>query len=407
MSVLINNFNRRGINADARHRISTSIESVIDFTRPEKALREEPKFRFKAITLSLVFFAGLFSQTKTLLAESDLAKDILTIQSGSIERGTVDEEYAAPSPADKLRNNFIDLANSLNEVTSTPASGDAGVTEAGTAEVEYTKLNPVDATDETDNLRNDFIDLANSLNKITSSPVPAEEIIAEQEPTEETIKTKITNIDNDVIQASPVSVKLVASDKVDETLKPVVSSAEPIIAAAETKIPYNKYDTNGNLLDDESEQWACIHDTRNDLMWEVKSKNDALRNSNNLYSWFDPKNKKLKGKPDGGRCEGGTECDTNAYVQAMNEKNFCGHNDWHLPTRIEMQTLVYLNNQDDPVKINKQYFPETVPSWYWTASENEERNNFAWYVLFRNGVALNDLKERPKHIRLVRYNNSR
>ena len=32
------------------------------------------------------------------------------------------------------------------------------------------------------------------------------------------------------------------------------------------------------------------------------------------------------------------------------------------------------------------------------------RDNFAWYVLFRNGIALNDLKERPKHIRLVRGN---
>ena len=35
---------------------------------------------------------------------------------------------------------------------------------------------------------------------------------------------------------------------------------------------------------------------------------------------------------------------------------------------------------------------------------NESQPEYAWYVLFRNGVKLNDLKERPKHIRLVRSN---
>ena len=400
MSVLINNFNHSGINTDATKTTKTPVESMIDLTRPQKVLPEAVKFGFKDISLSLVFVVLLFTQTKTLLAENGLEQDILTVQSGSIERTTGDEEYTSPTHTEKLRNNFIDLANSLNEITSSTDASDTDV-----AEEEHTVASPADATDDTDNLRNNFIDLAKSLNEITSNPVPADEFVAAEE-SEKIIKTKITTIDKDVIEHKPVTVKLVAADKLNEILKPVVNSAEPVIAVAETKIPYNKYDTNGNLLDNESEQWACIHDTSNDLMWEVKSKDDALRNSNNLYSWFDPKNKKLKGKPDGGRCEGGTECDTNAYVQAMNEKNFCGHNDWHLPTRVEMQTLVYLNNQDDPVKINKQYFPETVPSWYWTASENEKSNDFAWYVLFRNGVALNDLKERPKHIRLVRNNNS-
>ena len=51
---------------------------------------------------------------------------------------------------------------------------------------------------------------------------------------------------------------------------------------------------------------------------------------------------------------------------------------------------------------HEQYFPETRASWYWTSSENKSRDDVAWYVLFRNGLALNDLKERPKHIRLVR-----
>ena len=67
-----------------------------------------------------------------------------------------------------------------------------------------------------------------------------------------------------------------------------------------------------------------------------------------------------------------------------------------------METLVDYNTTEKDAKINKTYFPEAVPIWYWTASENPQLENVACYVLFRNGVALNDLKERPKHIRLVR-----
>ena len=139
-------------------------------------------------------------------------------------------------------------------------------------------------------------------------------------------------------------------------------------------------------------------------MEEYKSDKDTMRSSKNLYSWYNPDNKTLKGVTDGGRCKGGTDCDTNAYVSAMNKRNYCGHNDWHLPSRDEMQTLVDLTSANEKVKINKQYFPQTMPSWYWTSSDENNKDDFAWYILFRNGIALSDLKERPKHIRLVRNN---
>ena len=183
--------------------------------------------------------------------------------------------------------------------------------------------------------------------------------------------------------------------------KPEEVSVEESIVT-EVKPAYIKHDTNGNLLDDHSEKWTCVQDTKNGLMWEVKSEDDAMRKSNNLYSWFDPETTAIKGKQDGGRCKGGIDCDTSSYVRAMNERNYCGHNDWQLPTREEIQTIVNLENSTNGVAINKQYFPQTMPSWYWTASENKNKENYAWYVMFRNGIALNDLKERPKHIRLVR-----
>ena len=168
------------------------------------------------------------------------------------------------------------------------------------------------------------------------------------------------------------------------------------------KPTYIKYDINGNLLEDSKEQWICVQDTETGLMWEVKSESDAMRNSQNLYSWFAPETTAIKGKRDGGRCKGSADCDTHAYIEAMNKQNFCGHNDWRLPTREQMQTLVDFEGGDVNTKIDNQYFPRTKPSWYWTSSEHDKKNDYAWYVLFRNGYALSDLKERPKHVRLVR-----
>ena len=222
-------------------------------------------------------------------------------------------------------------------------------------------------------------------------------------------KQKITENKKVVlIEKSPV-VTLVPVSSDDESIQSIEKPADEVIIAADIKPAYIKYDAKGNLLEDNNEQWTCVFDTNTGLMWEVKSEEDAMRNSENLYSWYNPdkkalNNKALKGVTDGGRCKGDTDCDTNAYVQEMNKRNYCGHNDWHLPSREEMQTLVDLKNEKAKVKINKQYFPQTMPSWYWTSSDENNKDDFAWYVLFRNGVALSDLKERPKHIRLVRNN---
>jgi hypothetical protein len=149
---------------------------------------------------------------------------------------------------------------------------------------------------------------------------------------------------------------------------------------AEKLSNYVKHDSKGESLADDTEQWTCVRDTETDLMWEVKSEKDALRNSNNLYSWYNPERKTLPGKSDGGRCEGDSDCDTRAYVKAMNDRNYCGYNDWYLPTREEMQTLVNLEGANDKTTINKKYFPHTVPSWYWTSSDEDNKDDFAWYV---------------------------
>ncbi len=171
-----------------------------------------------------------------------------------------------------------------------------------------------------------------------------------------------------------------------------------------TDAAYVKIAYSGEVLDDTAGRWECIEDKSNKLTWEVKKNDGGIRDKDYTYTWLRGIIGENKGVSNGGRCKGGVKCDTYSYVRAMNELKLCGYSDWRLPTRKEMETLVDYNTTPKDATINKTYFPEAVPSWYWTATENPRRDNFAWYVLFRNGVALNDLKERPKHIRLVRGN---
>ena len=163
-----------------------------------------------------------------------------------------------------------------------------------------------------------------------------------------------------------------------------------------------KLSHTGEILADTEANWECVEDRGSKLTWEVKKDDGGMRDKDHSYSWLHSSNGISTGASNGGRCKGGIKCDTSSYIRALNAQKLCGYTDWRLPTREELETLVEYSKDTQQATINTGFFPETVPSWYWTASEHAKREHYAWYVLFRNGVALNDLKERPKHIRLVR-----
>ena len=188
--------------------------------------------------------------------------------------------------------------------------------------------------------------------------------------------------------------------------KPTIKK-ETRVTQPESTSGYFKLGRSGNILPDTATEWACVQDRATGLIWEVKTDDNSMRDRDNFFSWYDPAtehNHGQAGARDGGRCKGQADCDTLAYVRFTNEQQLCGFSDWRLPKRDEMLSLVDHNHSSKKTRarINTDYFPQTVASWYWTASSNPDKPENAWFVLFRNGLALSALKHQPKHVRLVR-----
>jgi len=150
----------------------------------------------------------------------------------------------------------------------------------------------------------------------------------------------------------------------------------------------------------DSNNWACTRDNVTGLTWEIKM-DSGLRSKNNTYSWYNPDetvNGDEPGLKNGGKCEG-SDCDTLAYIQAINELELCGISDWRLPTKRELLSIVD-NGRFKPA-VDDRFFPNTLSTQYWTSSPFPEEENFAWQVYFLYGEASPDNKNENFHLRLV------
>ena len=396
--------NEQAVSLDEIKSVETDLKKVIKILKNIKTdsdvkddLAKANKIKDKSVEVLPEKIEKIIEQVKKInkqdeikAVETDLRKVIKTLNNINADSDVKDDR----AKANKIEDKSVEV---LSEKIEKVVEQIKKINKQGEIKAVETDLRKVIKTLNHINADSDVKDDKTEDKSVGVLPVKAKKEIkvVEQDKTIERSKQKLTESKQAAtIENGPV------------VEKPVVAISNTRVASSLNESVYIKYDMNGKELNDNNEKWTCVQDTKNGLMWEVKSKDDNMRKPDNLYSWFDPENKTLKGVTDGGRCMGDTDCDTHAYIKSMNQKNFCGHNDWRLPTREEMFGLVNFIDASDNVKINASYFPETLPSWYWTASSNVSHPEFAWYILFNNGVSLNDLKENPKHIRLVRDESS-
>ena len=148
---------------------------------------------------------------------------------------------------------------------------------------------------------------------------------------------------------------------------------------------FTKLDANGNPLAASATEWICVRDNVTGLIWEVKTTDGGLRDSNNNYTWYNlnsATNGGLAGTQNGGICTG-SDCDTHAFVQAVNTQGLCGASDWRLPTVNELHSITHLG-RNSPA-IDTGFFPNTPPSIFWSASPYAGSSDHAWDVSFIAG----------------------
>lgn len=165
---------------------------------------------------------------------------------------------------------------------------------------------------------------------------------------------------------------------------------------------FTKLDANGNDLPASASAWSCVRDNHTGLIWEVKTSDGGLRDSNHTYTWYNPDNSSNGGNAgtqNGGSCTG-SDCDTHAFVQAVNSQGLCGANDWRMPTRLELMGIVH-NGRAYPA-IDTAYFPNALSVWFWSSSPYAVSSGHAWLVYFGHGHVGNNYDYGYGQVRLVR-----
>jgi hypothetical protein len=183
----------------------------------------------------------------------------------------------------------------------------------------------------------------------------------------------------------------------------------PKTGAGSKGFDYTKIANNGGVLPASATSWDCVRDNLTGLTWEVKTNDGGLRDRDWTYTWYDDihtdNNGGTPGYKGSNTCGGtlpNSQCNTQAYVAAVNSAGLCGQRDWRMPTRRELQGLVdYGIPYPDPA-INSAYFPYTAQSAYWSSSAYANDPARAWYVFFNSASAHTGYKKFDVHARFVR-----
>lgn len=163
---------------------------------------------------------------------------------------------------------------------------------------------------------------------------------------------------------------------------------------------FTKLDANGDPLSDDAPTWPCIRDNVTGLIWEVPA-DSGLTSAMNSYTWHQPDpllNGGDPGQPDGGSCTG-SRCDTDGFIQALNDAGLCGFQDWRLPTRRELFSLADFSRIDPAIVTSA--FPNLPPSiigFYWTSGTSSSTSLVGFHA-WAMELSTGEIVSKPKTLR--------
>ncbi len=150
-------------------------------------------------------------------------------------------------------------------------------------------------------------------------------------------------------------------------------------------------------------RWSCVKDQVTGLTWEEKESDPQHpRYGGHTYRWW------LEGEQhhggytepsDSGTC-GTPGCDTQSYLNWVNQNGLCGFTDWRLPTVVELSSIAVLSSVIPA--LDKNYFPNAPQPRFFTSQSLARDPSRAWYVYFSDGSVSATNKGDASHVRLVR-----
>ena len=142
---------------------------------------------------------------------------------------------------------------------------------------------------------------------------------------------------------------------------------------------YIKLDGRGQDLPDSASSWVMVKDNVTGLIWEVKTDDGTIHDRDNTYTW---------------------KRANDVLIAELNLVGFGGYADWRLPTIKELASIV--DKESSFPAINVNYFPETIPSYYWSGTTFKNYTDVARVINFGHGLAYDYPKSKRYFIRGVR-----
>ena len=155
-------------------------------------------------------------------------------------------------------------------------------------------------------------------------------------------------------------------------------------------------------------KWSCVRDNVTGLVWEVKSNQGVedsdttdnnhtnIHHQGNVYRWG---GKTAIGRENANR-KGDYNNDWTGLVEGTNAENFCGNNNWRVPTIGELYSIIDLSITRP--MIDNNYFPNAVVNSFWSSSPYVNSLNNAWLLEFYDGYLYNYLRSHKSYsVRLV------
>ncbi|GAB2886436.1 hypothetical protein GCM10027046_13480 [Uliginosibacterium flavum] len=149
---------------------------------------------------------------------------------------------------------------------------------------------------------------------------------------------------------------------------------------------FEKLDAAGKALSASASNWNCVRDKLTGLVWEIKTSDGGLRDLNKLYT-------------NHGDNRSG---DASEFVAAVNVAGLCGAKDWRLPVAGELLGLVDYGVSYPGPTIDVSWFPNSINSWYWSATQNAALTTGSEGVDFFAGISGFYGREYTHAVRLVR-----